>query len=147
MKVYMSIDIEGVAGVCLQRFVGCTGRGRRLYARTPSLMMQRAALVFTLLVRMDHYDITLTAWSYGLVGVVHSAFALNLIRQGQLGAHRSPAGLALLGAVIGSAGWGWLNMAGALTNQPESAVLATFSDLLRYGFWFAFLLLLIQPQQ
>ena len=110
-------------------------------------MVQRAALVFTLLVRMDHYDITLTAWSYGLVGVVHSAFALNLIRQGQLGAHRSPAGLALLGAVIGSAGWGWLNMAGALTNQPELAVLATFCDLLRYGFWFAFLLLLIQPQQ
>jgi len=96
---------------------------------------------------MDNYDITLTAWSYGLVGGVHSAFALNLIRLGHLRANRNAAGLALLGAVAASALWGWLNLAGVLREQPSLLVFATFSDLLRYGFWFAFLLLLIRPQQ
>jgi putative PEP-CTERM system histidine kinase len=96
---------------------------------------------------MDNYNLALTAWSYGLVGIVYSAFALNLIRQGYLKPPRNIAGLALLGAVGCSALWGGFSVAGALLGDISWMLAANYADLLRYGFWLAFLLLLIRPQQ
>ena len=96
---------------------------------------------------MDGYNIELMAWSFGLVGAVHLAFALNLIRLGYWRPPRNTAGFALLGAVSCSSLWGWLTLAGVVLGAPLLALLAALADLSRYGAWFAFLLLLIQPQQ
>ena len=96
---------------------------------------------------MDNYNLALTAWSYGLVGIVHSAFALTLVRLGYAKSPRNAAALALLGAVGCTALWGWFSVAGALLSESTWMLLATCADLSRYGCWFAFLLLLLRPQQ
>ena len=95
---------------------------------------------------MDRYNVALTAWSFGLVGAAYLAFALNLIRLGYWRPPRNLAALALLGAVGCSSLWGWLTLAGALSGEPLLALPATLADVSRYGFWFAFLLLVIRPQ-
>lgn len=99
------------------------------------------------LTRMDRYNIGLTAWSFGLVGMAHLAFALSLIRLGYWREPRNLAGLALLGAVSSSSLWGWFTVAGVVSGESLLTALAALSDLSRYGFWVAFLLLLMQPQR
>ena len=96
---------------------------------------------------MDRTNIELTSWSFGLLGVVHLAFALNLIRLGYLRWTRSSAGLALLGAVVSTSLWGWFTVADAAFDTAAIALLATLADLTRYGLWFVFLLLLMRPPQ
>ena len=96
---------------------------------------------------MDRTNIELTSWSFGLLGVVHLAFALNLIRLGYLRRTRSSAGLALLGAVVSTSLWGWFTVADAAFDTAAIALLATLADLTRYGLWFVFLLLLMRPPQ
>ena len=96
---------------------------------------------------MDRYNTALTAWSFGLVGAVYLAFALNLIRLGYWRAPRNTAGLALLGAASCTSLWGWLTVAGVLSGRPPVELMATLADVSRYGFWFVFLLLLIRPRQ
>ena len=95
---------------------------------------------------MDRHNIALTAWSFGLVGAVHLAFVLNLTRLGYWRPPRNPTGLALLGAVSCSSLWGWLTATGVMFDAPLLGLLATLADVSRYGFWFAFLLLLMRPQ-
>ena len=96
---------------------------------------------------MDRYNTALTAWSFGLVGAVYLAFALNLIRLGYWRRPRNVAGLALLGALASTSLWGWFTVAGVLSAKPPLELLATLADVSRYGFWFGFLLLLIRPRQ
>ena len=96
---------------------------------------------------MDRTNTALTAWSFGLVGAVYLAFALNLIRLGYWRPPRNVAGLALLGALSSTSLWGWFTVAGVLSGKPPLELLATLADVSRYGFWFGFLLLLIRPRQ
>jgi len=97
---------------------------------------------------MDSYDNNaLTLWSFGLVGAAHLALALNLIRLGYWRAREHAVGLVLLGAVSFGSLWGWLTMTAALSGEPLVALFAALADVSRYGLWFAFLLLLIRPQQ
>ena len=96
---------------------------------------------------MDRHSIDLISWSFGLLGVVHLAFALNLIRLGYLRRTGSSAGLALLGAVVSTSLWGWFTVADAAFDTAPFLLLATFADVTRYGLWFAFLLLLMRPPQ
>jgi putative PEP-CTERM system histidine kinase len=96
---------------------------------------------------MDRHNTALTAWSFGLVGATYLAFALNLIRLGYWRSPRNGAGLALLGAAICTALWGWLTVAGALVGETPLELLATLADVFRYGSWFAFLLLLTGPRK
>jgi putative PEP-CTERM system histidine kinase len=96
---------------------------------------------------MDRYNTALTAWSFGLVGAVYLAFALNLIRLGYWRPPRSMAGLALLGAVSCTSLWGWFTLSGVLSGGAPLELLATLADVSRYGFWFGFLLLLIRPRK
>ena len=96
---------------------------------------------------MDTHSIELTAWSFGLLGTVHLAFVLNLVRMGYWRRTRNSAGLALLGAVGCTSLWAWFTVAGSAFDRAPIVLLATLADLLRYGFWFAFLLLLMRPQQ
>jgi len=96
---------------------------------------------------MDIQDVALTAWSFALVGVVHLAVGLHLIRLGYWRPPRNWPGLALLGAVGCTSLWGWFSVAGALYGQQLFYLFANLADLSRYGFWFAFLLLLLRPKR
>ena len=88
--------------------------------------------------------LALAAWSYGLVGLSYSIFIVKLL---QLGYMRSPKELSkttLFAAVSFSAVWGWASLAQLLTDTKLFLVLGTSSDLLRYGSWYAFLLMLLR---
>jgi len=96
---------------------------------------------------MDRHSIELISWSFGVLGAVYLAFALNLIRLGYLRRTGSSAGLALLAAVISTSLWGWFTVADVAADSAPFLLLATLADVTRYGFWFAFLLLLMRPPQ
>ena len=95
---------------------------------------------------MDSGASSLTAWSHGLVGASYLVFALRLV---QLGYHRKIRGLTercIFAAVIASALWGWFGLAFLAMGKPGMLVAADLADLLRYGFWFGFLLLLFRER-
>ncbi len=96
---------------------------------------------------MDSGNLVLTAWSYGLVGVAYSAFALRLLQLGYLRSVRELSKTMVLAAVACSAMWGWFGLALLLTGQPPFLFFSTLADLLRYGCWYAFLLILFRPNR
>jgi putative PEP-CTERM system histidine kinase len=85
----------------------------------------------------------LTAWSYGLVGVVYTAFALHLLRLGYLSSQHEWLKTVVFAALACSALWGWFGLVFLATAAPLFLLLSTLLDLLRYGGWFVFLLMLI----
>lgn len=89
----------------------------------------------------------LTAWSYGFVGVVYSAFALRLHRLGYTHPAREWSRTAVFAAVVSSALWGWLGLLHLLSGAPQTALLSTWFDIARYAGWFTFLLILLRPQR
>jgi putative PEP-CTERM system histidine kinase len=89
----------------------------------------------------------LTAWSFGLVGLVYATFGLHLARHGYLRAPSNAAHPMLLGAIACTALWGWSTLASVLTGAHAVMWVASVADLSRYGFWFSFLLVLIRPQR
>jgi putative PEP-CTERM system histidine kinase len=78
-------------------------------------------------------------WSYGLAGLGYLGFALYL----GFGWRSGLRGLTLLAAVALTALWGLLGLAFVLAPAPWLVVLGGLADVLRYGAWFAFLLLLL----
>ncbi|MFZ2295460.1 MAG: XrtA/PEP-CTERM system histidine kinase PrsK [Polaromonas sp.] len=94
---------------------------------------------------MDSGTLVLAAWGYGLVGLSYSAFALRLIQLGYFGSARELSKTTVLAAVTWSALWGWFGLALLLTGKPLWLLFSTLSDLLRYGCWYAFLLILLRP--
>ena len=96
---------------------------------------------------MDIGHLSLTAWSYGLAGAVYTAFAVHLLRLDYWKRDRHRAAWALLAAVLSCALWGWLSVGLVLTDKPLFAITAPLADLLRFGCWFAFLLILLRPPQ
>ncbi|NDP38259.1 MAG: PEP-CTERM system histidine kinase PrsK [Rhodoferax sp.] len=96
---------------------------------------------------MDKTNLALTTWSYGLVGLAYSAFALRLLQLGYGRAKREWSKVAVLAAVSWSAMWGWFGLALLLTGAPVFLLLSTVADLLRYACWYAFLLILLQPSR
>jgi len=94
---------------------------------------------------MDSGNLVLTAWGYGLVAFSYSVFALRLIQLGYLRSVREWSKTTILVAVTWSALWGWFGLTHLLTGIPLFLLLSTLSDLLRYGFWYAFLLILLRP--
>jgi putative PEP-CTERM system histidine kinase len=89
---------------------------------------------------------SLTAWSYGLVGASYLAFALRLVQLGYYRKSRGGSERCILAAVVTSSLWGWFGLAFLALNKPAFVVAADVVDLLRYGFWFAFLLLLFRER-
>lgn len=87
----------------------------------------------------------LTAWSFGLVGLAYSAFALRLLQLGYGQAARERSNMLVLAALMASALWGWFGLTLVLTGKPLFLLFSALSDLLRYGFWCAFLLILLRP--
>ena len=87
---------------------------------------------------------TLTAWSYGLVGLAYTAFTLRLMQLGYGRAKGEWSKTLVLVAVGLSALWGWFGLALLVTGWPFYFWLSQLSDLLRYGAWCAFLLVLLR---
>ena len=96
---------------------------------------------------MDNGNFVLTAWSYGLVGAVYSVFALRLLQLGYLRYAREWSRTTLFAAVTWSALWGWFGLTLLLTGKPVFLLFSTLFDLLRYGSWFAFLLILLRSNR
>ena len=96
---------------------------------------------------MHSGNITLTVWSYGLVGLVYSVFVLHLCRLGYLKVPRSTAAILLIAAIGCCALWGWFSLADLFVDHSIFGFLGTVSDILRYAFWYAFLLTVLRPQQ
>ena len=89
----------------------------------------------------------LTVWGYGLAGLSYSVFALWLLQLGYLKFPREVSKTALLLAVTWSALWAWFGLALMLTGRAGVAVSSAASDLLRYGFWYLFLLALLRTDR
>ncbi len=94
---------------------------------------------------MNSGNAALTAWSYGLVGVAYSAFAVRLVQLGYLRQPRDDAARTLLAAISSCALWGWLVFLDLFVDAPAVTLAGIGADVLRYALWFAFLLLLIRP--
>lgn len=89
----------------------------------------------------------LMAWSLGLVCVTYSLFALRLMQQERLLVRRDTANLVVIGAVVSSGLWGGLGLAFLQTRKTQWLLASNLLDLLRYGGWCWFLLLLQRSAQ
>lgn len=96
---------------------------------------------------MDTGNLVLTAWSLGFVGLVYCAFALRLLQLGYTAPVREWSKLCVLAALAMSALWGWSGLAFLMTGQVLFLYVSAYADLLRYGCWCAFLLLLLRPER
>ncbi|MBT3068643.1 XrtA/PEP-CTERM system histidine kinase PrsK [Rhodoferax sp. U11-2br] len=96
---------------------------------------------------MNSGNLDLTAWSGGLAGVCYTVFALRLLQSGYLKTLQETSKLAVLGAVLLSALWGWSTLLQMQTQAPLLPLLTILLDQLRYAAWFAFLLLLLRTNR
>ncbi|HEY9102138.1 XrtA/PEP-CTERM system histidine kinase PrsK [Chitinimonas sp.] len=85
---------------------------------------------------------TIAAWSYGLAAVVYSAFFLYLLAVGRSG----PRSRTLTLAVAVCSLWGAVNLAAVLTGQVFFLAASLLTEVLRFGSWFLFLLVLLRPE-
>jgi putative PEP-CTERM system histidine kinase len=93
---------------------------------------------------MDSGHLVLSAWGYGLVGLSYTLFALRLLQLGYFRSAKERSKMALACAVTFSALWGWFGLALLASNTSGFWFFNAASDLLRYGFWFAFLLTILR---
>ena len=87
--------------------------------------------------------IDLPTWSALLAGLAYTAFALHLFHSGGFAAAKGRSSLLFAGAVISSAAWGWAALLAGL--DLSGRVFVEAIDLLRYAFWFAFILSVLAP--
>lgn len=90
---------------------------------------------------------SLVAWGQALVGFGYTLFALRLLQQGQLQSARTLPNAVILGTVVVTALWGWFGLATVLSNVPAWSMLANLMDVLRYGGWFTFMLILLRSSR
>ena len=95
---------------------------------------------------MDSDNLVLTGWSHGLAGLAYVVLAFTLWQRGYARAPREPARVAMLVAAAASAAWGFLLLAFLLTGRGLLLHLSYLADVLRYGAWFMFLLVLLRQQ-
>ncbi|HSV51255.1 MAG TPA: XrtA/PEP-CTERM system histidine kinase PrsK [Burkholderiaceae bacterium] len=96
---------------------------------------------------MSSGNLALTAWSFGLVGLVYAVFAVHLLRLGYFRAPRNRPEAAVFAAVVWCALWGSFGLAFVLTGNSFFLLSSKLADVFRYGCWFAFLLMLFRPQE
>ncbi len=85
---------------------------------------------------------TIRIWSYGLAGFAYAVFAIYRSSSWQT----SEQSRALFVVVALSAFWGIVSLAYALTGYPLFQLGSLLADILRYGSWFGFLLVLLKPE-
>ena len=96
---------------------------------------------------MEFDNLVLTAWSFGLAGFAYAVLALSLWRRGYGKLRVETAKRAMLLGALASSAWGWLMLAYLLSGLGLVSVVATLVDVLRYGLWFGFLLILLQTRK
>ena len=89
---------------------------------------------------MNQTFTTIATWSYGIAGCAYTAFALYL----GFGWRGGARGLALAVAVILTAVWAFLGAGFAYSHAHPLFLLAAVADVLRYGGWCGFLILLLR---
>ena len=93
---------------------------------------------------MDSRTVTIVALSYGLASTGYAGYALHLFLRGRTW-RAGLAAFAMLGAIALTAVWGILGLAFGVTENLLLLTSCLLSDVLRYGAWYAFLLLLTLP--
>lgn len=93
---------------------------------------------------MTGQNAPLFSWSYGLAAIGYGVFALYLFRLWP-SMRRGGRASAMLAAVMFSSMWGGFGLLFGLTAQPVFLSATVFFDLLRFGAWYLFFLLLIRP--
>jgi putative PEP-CTERM system histidine kinase len=96
---------------------------------------------------MTSVNVAMTAWGYGLAGLAYSFFSLRLFHLGYWRKPLDGAGIAVLAAAAWSSLWAWLGLASASTQTSALLLMGVLADMLRYGCWFAFFLMLLRPRQ
>ena len=96
---------------------------------------------------MDSENVLLSLWSYGLAGLIYTVFSLSLIGRGYLRVPRELPRLVLFLALVVSALWAWMLLASIWLDQRSVLRVAYGTDVLRYGAWFWFLLVLLKVRQ
>ena len=81
------------------------------------------------------------------MGASYLAFTLRLLFLGYASRPLDPPRVAFLCAIFFCSLWGWLILAFLSTAMPTLLLLGELADLLRYGGWFAFLLLILRTNQ
>ena len=96
---------------------------------------------------MDTENVVLTVWSYGLAGLAYFVFTLSLLQRGYFRAPREAGRVTLIVAVLCSALWGCLLIAALFSGQRWLLSAWYFADIVRYGGWYLFLMVLLQVGQ
>ncbi|MBN8452806.1 MAG: PEP-CTERM system histidine kinase PrsK [Candidatus Accumulibacter sp.] len=91
---------------------------------------------------MDSKMALISAWSYGLAGVLAALLTLYLA-SGRRSSSRSGA---MFLAVALCTVWGMLGLAFALTGQGLFLAGSLLADVLRFGGWYLFLIILMRPE-
>ena len=95
---------------------------------------------------MDSDNLVLTGWSYGLAGLAYAVLAVALWRRGYGKAPQEPARLSMLIAAVASAAWGSCLLVFLFAGAGVWLHLSYLADVVRYGGWFVFLLVLLQQR-
>jgi putative PEP-CTERM system histidine kinase len=89
---------------------------------------------------------TLTAWSYGFAAVGHALLAIYLFGQTRSGEGGVRTAMLLAATIFGLC-WSAFSVGYGLTGSTGLYFIALEADVLRYGAWFAFLLMLLGSAQ
>ena len=96
---------------------------------------------------MNSGNIVLTTWSYGFAVFAYGTFAVWLLQLGYLRAPRKLASISVVAAIGFTALWGGFGAASVFSTALSFDLISALADLLRYGGWFVFLLVLFKPAQ
>ena len=95
---------------------------------------------------MDARAADLPVYGFALATLGHAAFALYVVRSGFLRRAGGSSSAAFMVAIVCSTFWAGFALLDQYTRGTWPAYAAACFDLLRYGAWFAFLLLLLRLQ-
>jgi putative PEP-CTERM system histidine kinase len=93
---------------------------------------------------MDHQTALLIAWSMGTAAASYGLLAAYLISLGQTW-HSSKRARAMLAAIVLAALWAIAGTLFALSGKLVFLFSSSLLDILRYGAWYVFLILLLSP--
>lgn len=94
---------------------------------------------------MENQTVSMMAWSMGIAAASYLLYAAYLVSLGHQW-HKVPRSKAMLMAVLLTATWGGLGSLFAQTGNVFYLLSSAIVDVLRYGAWYIFLLLLLAPE-
>lgn len=94
---------------------------------------------------MENQTVSMMAWSMGIAAASYLLYAAYLVSLGHQW-HKVPRSRAMLMAVLLTATWGILGNLFAQTGNVFYLLSSALVNVLRYGAWYMFLLLLLAPE-